>query len=97
MPESKLVTLRKKRSLKKCFKFKCFYIKVDMKIMRLKNDGLGLLVIGGIKESSDRGYFIESKHQIVDKPDRRVAESSLPPSPHYTTTTAIMSQLLPVQ
>lgn len=59
-----------------------FYIKVDMKIMRLKNDGLDLLDIGGIKESSDRGYFIESKHQIVDKPGRRVAESS-PPPPHH--------------
>lgn len=64
--------------------------------MWFKNYGLDLLDIGGIKESSDRRYFIESKHQIVDKPDRRVAESSLPP-PHYTTTTAIMSQLLPVQ
>lgn len=50
-----------------------------MKIMWLKNDGLDLLDIGGIKKSSDRGYFIESKHQIVDKPDRRVAESSPPP------------------
>lgn len=52
--------------------------------MWLKNDGLDLLDIGGIKESSDRGYFIESKHQIVDKPDRRVAESSLPPPPPPT-------------
>lgn len=60
--------------------------------MWLKNDGLDLLDIGGIKGSSDRGYFIENKHQIVDKPDRRVAESSLPPF-----LTAIMSQLLPVQ
>lgn len=50
-----------------------------MKIMWLKNDGLDLLDIGVIKKSSDRGYFIESKHQIVDKPDRRVAESSPPP------------------
>lgn len=52
--------------------------------MWLKNYGLDLLDIGGIKESSDRRYFIESKHQIVDKPDRRVAESSLPPPlPHH--------------
>lgn len=49
-----------------------------MKSMWLKNDGLDLLDIGGIKKSSDRGYFIDSKHQIVDKPDRRVAESSPP-------------------
>lgn len=49
--------------------------------MWLKNDGLDLLDIGGIKESRDRGYFIESKHQIVDKPDRRVAESSPTPPP----------------
>lgn len=48
--------------------------------MWLKNDGLDL-DIGGIKESSYRGYFIESKHQIVDKPDRRVTESSLPSPP----------------